>query len=190
MLSMASKKDSVRKEIVVFPDTMKISVQNQQPTSARPSEPLTEKDGRNTSRRKSLRGRIPSGKLARQPCRDYTIGKCTRPSCDFLHPPECEYDERESGCNFGVKCAFMHRQVGGQPSKKTKKNGDTSSAAKLKDARQLGCVFQDIEPQKSSPILRKSTRVLRLIRRVQFSKATLRHANISKFNLDGIGHLR
>ena len=44
------------------------------PTSAPPSEPPTEKDGRNTSRRKSLRGWGPSGKLARQPCKDFLVG--------------------------------------------------------------------------------------------------------------------
>ena len=48
----------------------------------------------------------------------------------------------------------------------------------LKDARQLGCVFQDTEPPESLPILRKSTKVLGSIRRVRFTKATQGHANI------------
>ena len=60
------------------------------PKSAPPSEPPTEKDGRSTSRRKCLRGRSPSGKFARQPCRDFIKGKWTRPSCDYWHPPECQ----------------------------------------------------------------------------------------------------
>ena len=42
----------------------------------------------------------------------------------------------------------------------------------LKDARQLGCVFQDTETPEFSPILRKSTKVLGTIRRVRFTKAT------------------
>ena len=42
----------------------------------------------------------------------------------------------------------------------------------------MGCVFQDLEPPKSSSISRKSTKVSRLIRCVQFSKAALRHADI------------
>ena len=74
----------------------------------------------------------------------------------------------------------MHRQVGDQPCKKPKKNGDKSAVAILKDTRKSGCVFQDIEPPKSSSILRTSTKVLRPIRRVQFSNATLRHAHIRK----------
>ena len=39
------------------------------------------------------------------------------------------------------KCPYAHRQVDKQPSKKSKKNGDKSSVAILKNTRQLGCVF-------------------------------------------------
>ena len=70
------------------------------PKSATPSEPPTEKDGRSTSRRKSLRGQSPSGKLARQPCRDHIKGKCTRPSCDYWQPPECQFYKKESGVHI------------------------------------------------------------------------------------------
>ena len=48
----------------------------------------------------------------------------------------------------------------------------------LKSTRQLGCVFQDMEPPKSSSILRKSSTISKPIRCVQFTKAVLRHANI------------
>ena len=44
--------------------------------------------------------------------------------------------------------------------------------------RQLGCVFQDMEPPKSSSILRKSTDMQKPIRRVKFTKAVARHADI------------
>ena len=81
------------------------------------------------------------------------------------------------------------------PSKKSKKNGDKLAVAILKNhepydrtgrhvvcdssnARQLGCVFQDMEPPKSSSILRKSSKILKPIRCVQFTKGVLRHANI------------
>ena len=88
------------------------------PKSAPPSEPPTEKDGRNNSRRKSLRGRSPSGKLARQPCRDYIKGKCTRPSCVFWHPPECQLYKKRIGMQMrGCVCTSMHRQVEDHPSK-------------------------------------------------------------------------
>ena len=38
-------------------------------------------------------------------------------------------------------CSYAHRQVDGQPWKKSKKNGDKSAVAILKNTRQLGCVF-------------------------------------------------
>ena len=52
------QKDSVREEIVAVSGTTKNKRAKSTPTPAPPSE----KDGRNTSRRESLRGRSPSGK--------------------------------------------------------------------------------------------------------------------------------
>ena len=62
------------------------------------------------------------------------------------------------------------------------KNGDKSAVATLKISRQLGCVFQDMEPPKSSSILRKSSNILKPIRCVRFTKAVLRHADIRDQN--------
>ena len=91
------------------------------------------------------------------------------------------------GCRFGEKCSYAHRQVDEQPSKKSKKNGDKSAVAMLKKnehhhrtrrlvknaysshTRQLGCVFQDMEP-------------LKPIRCVRFTKAVVRHADIRDQN--------
>ena len=44
---------------------------------------------------------------------------------------------------------------------------------RLSNARQLGCVFQDMKPPKS--ILRKSTDMQKPIQRVKFTKAIARH---------------
>ena len=63
-----------------------------------------------------------------------------------------------------------------------KKNGDKSAVAMLKSTRQMGCVFQDMEPPKSSSILRKSSNIRKPIRCVQFTKAVVRHANIQAWN--------
>ena len=52
----------------------------------------------------------------------------------------------------------------------------------LKFTRQLGCVFQDMEPPKSSSILRKSSNILKAIRCVQFTKAVVRHADVRDQN--------
>ena len=144
----------------------------------KPLEPPTH-GGRSASRKRNLRGWSPSGKTNRQPCKNFSKGICTKSPCDCWHPPEGQVKNSESGCKFGDKCSFAHRQIEGQPSNKTlKKDGDKSAVAILKDARQLGCVFQDTEPPESSSNLRKGPEVLGPIRRAQFTRATLRHANI------------
>ena len=125
----------------------------------------------------------------------------------------------KSGCRSGEKCSFAHRQVGAQPTKRSKKNDDKSAVAILKkgdwqerglvtdqchdgrgkpdkrsdkklghksskrqscDARQLGCVFQDMTPPKS--VLRKSTDMPKTIQRVKFKKAVARHTKIRDQN--------
>ena len=110
------------------------------------------------------------------------------------------------------KCSYAHRQVEEQPSKRSKKNGDKSAVAMLKkhesydrteklvvcrdtsherhgpvvcnlsNTRQLGCVFQDMEPPKSLSILRKSSNIRKPIRCVEFTKAVVRHADIRDQN--------
>ena len=52
----------------------------------------------------------------------------------------------------------------------------------LKSTRQLSSVFQDLEPPKSSSILRKSSDILKPIRCVKFTKAVVRHADIRDQN--------
>ena len=51
------------------------------------------------------------------------------------------------------------------------------------NTRQLGCVFQDMEPPQSTTILRKSSDIRTPIRRVKFTKAIARHAKIRDQNL-------
>ena len=48
------------------------------------------------------------------------------------HPPECLFYKTKSGCRFGEKCSYAHRQVDEQPTKRSKKNDDKSAVAKLK----------------------------------------------------------
>ena len=55
-----------------------------------------------------------------------------------------------------------------------------SSQRRSSDARQLGCVFQDMMPPKS--ILRKSTDMPKPIQRVKFKKAIARHTKIRDQN--------
>ena len=132
---------------------------------------------------------------------------------------ESLFHKTKSGCRFGEKCSYAHRQVDEQPTKWSKKNDDRSAVAMLKkenwqerepvtdqghdrsgqpdksgdnrlergpsqhrssDARQLGCVFQDMTPPKS--VLRKSTDRQRPIQRVKFTKAIARHTKIRDQN--------
>ena len=174
---------------------------------------------RKSSRTRSPRGKSPSGRTSRWPCKDYLKGTCNNSFCEKWHPPECLFYKTKSGCLFGEKSSFAHRQVDEQPTKRFKTNNDKSAVALLKkgnwqerehvtngchdrpgkpgkrgdkklgqnsserqssDARQLGCVFQDMTPPKS--ILRKSTDMQRPIQRVKFTKAIARHTKIRDQN--------
>ena len=73
-----------------------------------------------------------------------------------------------------------HDSSGRPDCKRGKKLGRNSSKRQLSDARQLGCVFQDMTPPKS--ILRKSTDMPKPIQRVKFTKAIARHTKIRDQN--------
>ena len=60
------------------------------------------------------------------------------------------------------------------------KLGQNSSKRQFSDARQLGCVLQDMTPPKS--ILRKCTDMPKPIQRVKFKKAIARHTKIQDQN--------
>ena len=87
---------------------------------------------RKPSRTRSPRGRSPSGRMYRWPCKDYFKGTCNNSFCERWHPPECLFYKTKSGCRFGEKCSDAHRQVDEQPSKRSKKNDDKSAVALLK----------------------------------------------------------
>ena len=183
-----------------------------------PSNPsrnsFMQQNERKSSRTRSPRGRSPSGRMSRWPCKDYLKGTCKNSSCKRWHPPECLFYKNKNGCRFGEKCSFAHRQVDAQPTRRSKKDDDTSAVAMLirrvigmkedllpmshrpvkpgkrsdeklgqnsskrqsSDARQLGCVFQDMKPPKS--ILRKGTDMPKPIQRDKFTKAIARHTKI------------
>ena len=69
----------------------------------------------------------------------------------------------------------------GKPEKDSdKKLGQKSSQHRSSDARQLGCVFQDMTPPNS--FLRKCTDMRKPIQRVKFTKAIARHTKIRDQN--------
>ena len=163
---------------------------------------------RNPSRTRSPRGKSPSGRMSRWPCKDYLKGTCNNSFCEKWHPPECLFYKTKR-----EKCSFAHRQVDAQPTKRSEKNDDKSAVAMLKkhelydrtgkpvvrrdtrhehhgpvvcnssnNTRQLGCVFQDMEPPKFSSILRKSSDMQKPIRCAKFTEAVARHAKIRDQN--------
>ena len=191
----------------------KVTPSNPSPNS------FMQQNERKPSRTRSPRGRSPSGRMSRWPCKDYLRGTCNNSFCEKWHPPECLFYKTKSCCRFGEKCSFAHRQVDEQPTKRSTKNDDKSAVAILKkgdwqergpitdqchdrsgkpdkrsdkklgqksskrrssDARQLGCVFQDMTPPKS--ILRKGTDMPKPIQRAKFTKAIARHIKIRDQN--------
>ena len=73
-----------------------------------------------------------------------------------------------------------HDRSGKPDNRSDKKLGQNSSERRLSDARQLGCVFQDMTPPKS--ILRKCTDMRKPIQRGKFTKAIARHTKIRDQN--------
>ena len=180
----------------------KVTPSNPSPNS------FMQQSGKNASKTRSPRGRSPSGRMSRLLSKDYLKGTSTNSFCEKWHPPECLFYKTKSGCRIGEKCSYAHRQADEQPSKKCKKNGDKSAVAMLNKhelygrtvkpvvcrdtrherhrpvvcnsstTRQLGFVFQDMEPPKLSSILRKSSDTQKRIQRVKFTKAVAPHAKI------------
>ena len=84
------------------------------------------------SRTRSPRGKSPSGRMSRLLCKDYFGGTRNNSFFEKWHLPECLYYKTKSGCRFGEKCSFAHRQVDEQPTKRSKTNNDKSAVAMLK----------------------------------------------------------
>ena len=82
---------------------------------------------RETRREPEVPEERPSGRMSRWPCKDYLKGTCSNSFCEKWHPPECLYYKTKSGCRFGEKCSFAHRQVAEQPTKRSKTNDDKSA---------------------------------------------------------------
>ena len=107
------------------------------PTQPNPSpRSSTRQNEKNASRTRSP---SPSGRMFRLPCKDYLKETCTISFCEKWHPPECLFYKTKSGCRFGEKCPYAHRQVDEQPSKRSKKNGDKSAVAML---RSMSCMIE------------------------------------------------
>ena len=101
------------------------------PSNSSPNSFMQQKE-RKASRTRCPRGKSPSDRMSRWPCKDYLEGTCTNSFCEKWHPPECLFCKTKSGCRFGEKCSYAHRQVDEQPCKRSKNNDDKSAVVMLK----------------------------------------------------------
>ena len=122
---------SVLKETIAVSATIWISVGKVTPSNPSPNSFMRQSE-RKSSRTRSPRGKSPSGRMSRWPCKDYLKGTCNNSFCEKWHPPECLFYKTKSGCRFGERCSYAHRQVDEQPTKRSKKNDDKSAVAILK----------------------------------------------------------
>ena len=114
---------------------------------------------RKPSRTRSPRGKSPSGRMSRWPCKDYLGGTCNNSFCEKWHPPECLYYKTKSGCRFGEKCAFAHRQVDEQPTKRSKTNNDKSAVAMLKKGNWQESVTDGCHDRTGQPVKRSDKKL-------------------------------
>ena len=119
------------KETIVVSVTISINVQKMTQPSPSPNSFMQQSE-RKASRTRSPRGKSPSGRMSRWPCKDYLKEPFTNSFCEKWHRPECLFYKTKSGCRFGEKCSYAHRQVDEQRSNRSKKNGDKSAVAMLK----------------------------------------------------------
>ena len=126
-----------------------------------PSNPspnsFMQQNERKSSRTRSPSGRSPSGRKSRWLCKDYLRGTCNNSFCEKWHSPECLIYRTKSGCRFGEKCSFAHRQVDEQPTKRSKTNNDKNAVAMLKKGNWQeresvadGCHDRTVKPVKRS----------------------------------------
>ena len=120
VISRGGKKASVRKETDAVSVTKPKIVHKQQNTLPPhlPSQPFHEVEvcrGREVSEAKVTMGPFLDNRY-------YLRGTCTRTSCEYWHPPECEFYKNETGCKAGDKCLFPHCKVDEQRNKKPKKS--------------------------------------------------------------------
>ena len=117
--------------------------------------------------------------MSRLPCKDYLKGTCTTPFCEKWHPPECLFYKSKSGCRFGEKCSYAHRQVEQQPSKRSKKNGVKSAVAILKKGDWHENVWELVinhghdrsgRPDKKTSVLKRIITNQYFRRRISFKK--------------------
>ena len=116
---MERNKASVRKETVAVSSTKpKIVRKKPEHTAATLCEPALSR-GRGVSKKRSIRGKSNHGAILSQPCRYYLKGTCTRTSCEYWHPPECQFKKMKLVVRLETSVCFritrlMNNQIKGR----------------------------------------------------------------------------
>ena len=188
-VTSGKKNSSVRRETNAV-SSMRVTIV--QDRHQKPRHPLSHQHRGVEVRRekRSLRGRNQSEKFNRPPVKYFLKGTCTKSPCEYWHPPECQFYEAKSGCEFGAECSFPHWKVEEPSNKKPKEGDDRSAVGIAKSVRQLSCVSQDAEPPESAAISKKGPKVLGPIRRVRLTRAALRQANIRESKGPSLGKIQ
>ena len=142
------------------------------------------------SRKRDARGRSQSEELNRPPCKYFFKGTCTKSPCEYWHLVNVNSFKRSRDVSSAQSAHFQHWKVEERPNKKPKKGMTKVQLLCLKSVRQLSCVSQETEPPESATIPRKGTFVLRPIRRVRFTSAALRQANIREKKGPSLGKIQ
>ena len=74
-------------------------------------------DEKKASKTRSPRGRSPSGRMFRWPCKDYLRGTCTNSLCEKWHLQ----NKSESGCRFGKSALMRIARLMNSPAKGIKR---------------------------------------------------------------------
>ena len=145
----------------------KVTPSNPSPNS------FMQQNERKSSRIRSPRGKSPSGRMSRWPCKDYLKGTCNNSSCKRWHPPECLFYQNKNGCRFGETCSFALRQVDAQPTKWSKSNNDKSAVAMLKKGswQEREYVSDACHDRTRKPVKRSDKKLGQNSSRCQFSDA-------------------
>ena len=121
---------SVLKETIAVSVTISISVQKSTQPNPYPSSSTRQNEG-NASRTRSPRGKGPSGRMSRWPCKDHLKGTCTNSVKNGILRSACSTSQKNDA-DLGKSALIAHRQVEEQPSKRSKKNGDKSAVATVR----------------------------------------------------------
>ena len=135
--------------------------------------------------------------MYRWPRKDYFKGTRNNSFCEKWHPPECLFYKTKSGCRFGDKCSYAHRQVDEQPTKRSKKNDDKSAVAILKkgDWQERGLVTDQGhdrpgQPDKSGWCYKVGTKIFStsIIERTTIGLCISRHEAAEVYSPEELRH--